>query len=171
MRNIRAQRRAVRLGIFAAWVVSAAFIAAGVLFQARTGAFFGTPARAAAFALSMAGLALVAGIGLAAAIRHFLGPIDGGGPAAGTRLDLTLRYVTNTTEQTLAFSLAGVACLFADESLAQRLLPVMGVWFVIARAAFFLGYRIRPVLRAFGFAATFHPTIALLAVVLARLLV
>ena len=67
MRNIRAQRRAVLLGIFAAWIVSAAFIAAGVPFQVRTGVSFGTPARVTAFALSMAGLALVAGIGMAAA--------------------------------------------------------------------------------------------------------
>lgn len=80
-------------------------------------------------------------------------------------MDLSLRYITNTTEQLLLFSIA--AAILAPDT-ATTLLPVMGVWFLLAGAASFVGYRIHPLARAAGFAATFHSTIALLLHALAR---
>ncbi len=46
----------------------------------------------------------------------------------------------------------------------------LGIGFAVARLAFWIGYHISPPLRAFGFAATFYPTIiALVWALIARL--
>jgi MAPEG family len=160
------QKMQVFGGIGFAWVISVAFIAIGFrLFESRK--FFTnlTAADAAALAVSTASLTLIAGIAWAARTRHFVSNIDGSRPEPGSALDLTLRYVSNTTEQLVLFSLACFSMAAIDETISIRLLPVMGVWFLIARVMFFAGYRINPVWRSVGFAATFHPTITLFAFV------
>lgn len=160
-------RRAVFQGIVAAWVLSAGFIGAGVwlvewfdLFQPVT------HGKATASALTISALPLVAGIAVAARLRHFHQDIDGAAPAPGTPLDLVRRYIQNTTEQTLLFAIAAVALFFAAPEASAPILPVMGLWFAIARALFWIGYWRAPLARAIGFAATFHPTLVLLAAAL-----
>ena len=166
MGNSPSDKRTVLTGIMLAWLLSAGFIACGAFW----GPTFEAAGHATGFALTTAGFSLIAGIGWAARTRHLVGGIGGGRPPVGSSLDLTLRYVTNTTEQIAIFVPGCLALVAVDPALATRVLPAMGLWFAIARALFWAGYRIDPLWRSVGFAATFHPTILLHVLVLARLL-
>lgn len=76
------------------------------------------------------------------------------------------RVADNTTQQYLLF-LAGSLGLAA--SLPPEHMQVIGaaaILFVAARVAFWIGYRIHPLHRAFGFAATAYLTAGLLAAAL-----
>jgi uncharacterized membrane protein YecN with MAPEG domain len=166
MPDIRSQRMKVFAGIALSWVVSGAFIGLGYLASISLDLFSGWSAtHAATFAMATASVTLIAGIGWAARTRHFVSNIDGSRPEPGSQLDLILRYVSNTTEQLVLFALGCQSLAATNEAMAIRLLPVMGIWFVIARALFFAGYRIAPLWRSVGFAATFHPTIMLFGLV------
>lgn len=166
MRTTAKQRRIVFVGIVTAWLVSGAYILLGYRAVVHFGLFAGwSAAQSAALSATLASIALIAGIGWAARTRQFVGNIDGSVPAVGSALDITLRYVTNTTEQLILFVIA-VACMaWVAPETSVSLLPVMGSWFLLARAMFYFGYRVRPLARAVGFAGTFHPTIALFAAV------
>lgn len=161
-----AQRAQVFGGIVLAWALSAGFVVAG--WRASDISMGSTAAEAVGFAALLAGATQLAGVGWAARLRFFVSNIDGAPPEPGSALDITLRYVSNTTEQVVLFVLGCLALAAIDGAVAIRLLPVMAVWFVIARALFFAGYRVGPVWRALGFAATFHPTVVLYAYVLMR---
>ena len=158
-------RRIVLVGILTAWVCAGAYYAAGWVWWAQLPAKTPwTPERATMFAILLASLSLAVGIAWAARTRHFVSNIDGSVPGQGSQLDLTLRYVSNTTEQLILFVIACAGiCVFAPE-FAIAILPVAGVWFVIARCVFAVGYVIHPLARSVGFAATFHPTLVLTAV-------
>ncbi|MGL4489473.1 MAG: MAPEG family protein [Rhizobiaceae bacterium] len=169
MPNPKSDQRQVFTGILTAWFLSALFIYLGTKFSTQLGLTFATPNKALAFSLAIASVSLIVGIGWAARTRHFVSNIDGSRPDAGSALDITLRYVTNTTEQLLLFALACLCAFHVDEPPAAKLLPVMAIWFLIARAMFYIGYRMTPVARSIGFAATFHPTIALFGFILFRL--
>lgn len=117
---------------------------------------------AMAFAILIATIPLIAGIGWVAMKRHMVSNIDGSPPLAGSSLDLTLRYVLNTLEQLVLFCVACIGAAILVPEMARNLLPVMGCWFLLARSAFFIGYQIHPLARAIGFAATFHPTVVLI---------
>jgi hypothetical protein len=169
MATTRRDRLGVLLGILLAWGLSLAFIWAGSQVAAGLTQTF-TPRQAAALALLLAALPLAAGIGWAAALRHLASHIDGSRPLPGSRLDIVLRFVTNTTEQLALFAVACLALAELSPSVAARLLPVMGLWFLIARALFLAGYLLSPLARSVGFAATFHPTLLLLAYALLRAL-
>ncbi len=111
--------------------------------------------------LMLPGLSLLLGIGLVANGR-FLDPslIDGGAPAPGSRLDIDRRYLQNTLEQVV---LALLGWSFLALQLPPRhlgVIPALAVSFVFARFCFWIGYRGSGTARAFGFAATFYPTVA-----------
>ena len=158
-----AEKIAVLKGISFSWILALAFIAFGYkgLRHAKIADSWSTP-QALGFALACAAWTLIFGIGWAARTRYFSSNIDGTAPDEGSALDITLRYIRNTSEQALIFALAATAFAAASPIVATTLLPVMGVWFIIARGLFWIGYRSSPLRRATGFAATFHPTIALL---------
>lgn len=156
----KGDRLAVLAGTLGAWVLSLSFVWLGVLITDRAGVFNDWSAvQAAAFALLMAGLTLAVGIGWAAGMRYFVSNIDGSRPETGSALDIALRYVSNTTEQLVLFSVACAGVTVAAPEVAQKLLPVLGCWFVLARIAFLFGYLHSPLARSVGFAATFHPTL------------
>jgi uncharacterized membrane protein YecN with MAPEG domain len=161
LETAKQDRIKVVFGILTAWTLSLAFVFLGLAFRSPAANNW-TPWQASAFAMTIAAIALVAGIGWAARTRHFVSNIDGSAPAAGTELDLILRYVTNTTEQLVLFCVANFAAAALAPDLAQRFLPILGVWFLLARIIFYIGYRFHPLARSVGFAATFHPTIALM---------
>ena len=72
------------------------------------------------------------------------------------------RVADNTTQQFLLF-LAGSFALAA--SLPAERLPVVGaaaITFVIVRFAFWFGYRIHPLYRAFGFSSTAYLNLLML---------
>ncbi len=104
------------------------------------------------------GLFLMLVIGRLAQQRFFDDTIIDGEPfAVGSSADIDQRVLTNTIEQlVLALALWPVAGLVLGGAAVLSL----GCGFGVARLAFWIGYHKSPPLRAFGFAATFYPTIA-----------
>jgi hypothetical protein len=73
------------------------------------------------------------------------------------------RVVDNTLQQSMLF-LVGTLALSVNLTGAQmRVIPAVTVVFVVARIAFWIGYRIRPLYRAFGMAATAYLNAGILA--------
>jgi len=138
------ERKAVFGGILLAWFLSSGFYYGAWVF------------------LGKLEISLIVGIGWAAQTRHFKSNIDGSMPKSGSSLDLTLRFVRNTQEQLILFFVACVAALVFIPQNATILLPIAGVWFLLARAMFAVGYALHPLARSVGFAGTFHPTIAII---------
>lgn len=108
-------------------------------------------------ALFAPGLVLIALIGRLAQ-RRFMddAAVDGAGFAPGSGGEIDQRVLQNTLEQ-----IALALCIWPLSGfvLGAGMPLVLGLAFAIARIAFWVGYRISPPLRAFGFAATFYPTI------------
>lgn len=84
---------------------------------------------------------------------------DGEAPEKGTPADIDARVLNNTIEQAiLALCLwPAIGFLAADDG--PGLLVALNIAFPFARIAFWVGYRISPALRLFGFSATFYATI------------
>jgi hypothetical protein len=103
---------------------------------------------------------LLAGV-VGAARRGFIAEAIGGTRApASASLEINLRYNQNTLEQTVLACIAW-ACLAVMLPRTQlALIPAMATLFAIGRAAFWIGYLIHPMGRAFGMALTAFPTIA-----------
>ncbi len=94
--------------------------------------------------------------------RRFFSPsdIDGGGLApASSRISVDVAIVQNTLEQSVLASILypALACLRSGDALL--LMPQLLTLFCIGRITFWLGYRHGAPWRAFGFAATFYPTV------------
>ena len=72
------------------------------------------------------------------------------------------RVADNTTQQFLIFLAAtlGLAANLAEEDLG--VIAAAAIVFIAARIAFWIGYRIHPLYRAFGFAATAYLNLGLL---------
>lgn len=103
------------------------------------------------------GLVMAAMIGRLAQRRFFDDAlIDGAEFAPGSPAWLDQRVLANTAEQLL---LAVAIWPFVALSLGGAVVLVMGLAFALARLAFWAGYHRAPALRAFGFAATFYPTV------------
>ena len=168
MPNSPEDKRKVISGIILAWILSTAFLGLGGLISYKLDLF---AARSLYEILALTfmppALSLAAGIAWAARTRHFKQNIDGSAPSAGSPLDITLRYIQNTAEQTVLFILMVFCCLGAMPAFSQTMLPVLGIWFFIARMMFWVGYRQSPVSRAAGFAATFHPILFFLLISIA----
>lgn len=153
----------VAAGIIIAAIVSGLFIYSAQLWAVQHKFLSHLSAQqGAALAMGIAAIAIVASIGWAAALRFFVSNIDGSKPQDGTVLELALRNVTNTTEQVLLFSLAAVCVSASTPTLEPAFLPIMAVWFVLARIMFVVGYHVHPLARALGFAATFYPSVGIL---------
>jgi len=119
------------------------------------------------------GLCLTANIGLRARHRFFTPEdIDGGGLTKGTAQAQVLQAtLQNTLEQTvLALS---VHAVWAAEMPAswQGVIPAAAILFFIGRVLFWRGYAHGAPGRAPGFALTFYPTVAMLLLIVARLVV
>lgn len=113
-----------------------------------------------ALAFLFPGLFLAVNIGRLAQRRFFDDSIiDGEAFAPGSGADIDARVLQNTVEQiVLALVLWPVTgyILAVD---GPGVVLCLGIGFAIARVAFWVGYHISPPLRAFGFAATFYPTL------------
>ncbi len=121
------------------------------------------------FAVLPAGFLLVV-VQVVALTRLITGAIDPltDEPTTWRRVDM--RVLANTVEQTLIFLplyLAVVMVIKADESPWLTALPVA---FVLARIAFWVGYRVSPMGRAPGMAAGFFINLGMLGFVIARFL-
>jgi hypothetical protein len=102
---------------------------------------------------------MIAAVGNARALGPAIDPTLG---AEDRKMAIDGRVADNTTQQTLLF-LAGSLGLAA--SLPPEHIRVVGaaaIVFTLARLAFWLGYRIHPLYRAFGFASTAYLNLGLL---------
>ena len=84
----------------------------------------------------------------------------------GHRLKVNARVVDNTAQQLLLFVVASLAIAAQLEPGRLPLIGAAAITFVLVRLAFWVGYQIRPVHRAFGFAGTCSLNFAMLAAVL-----
>ena len=78
------------------------------------------------------------------------------------RTQINGRVVENTLQQYVLF-LIGALALSVNLTVEQmRAIPAAAIIFVVARIAFWIGYRIHPLYRAFGMAATGYLNVAIL---------
>jgi hypothetical protein len=111
--------------------------------------------------LLVPGVSLLIGIAMVANRRFFSADgIDGTRAPASPGLEINLRYNQNTLEQTLLVVIAWPLLALWLPAPRLGLIPVLAVLFGASRAAFWIGYHIAPWARAFGFALTFYPTVA-----------
>jgi uncharacterized MAPEG superfamily protein len=80
------------------------------------------------------------------------------------------RVVENTLQQFALFLVAITALSVNLTADTMRIVPAAAIVFVVSRAAFWIGYRIDPLYRAFGMAATGYLNVGLLAFALWRAL-
>jgi len=73
------------------------------------------------------------------------------------------RVADNTLQQFVLFSTATMALSVNLSAEAMRVVPAAAIVFVLARGAFWIGYRIHPLYRAFGMAATGYLNVGLVA--------
>jgi len=102
---------------------------------------------------------MIAAIGNARALSKAIDPTLG----AGDRTILINGRVADNTLQQFALFFAGSLALAA--SLPPERIRIVGaaaIVFVVARIAFWIGYRLHPLYRAFGFAATAYLNLGLL---------
>lgn len=157
--NSAADKSAVTKAILASWVASLLFIGAYYFYVPTP---TGLPVFTVwAAAMMIPTLCLIIGVGLAARHRHRVSHIDGSAPDANSHLALILSYNQNTLEQIIIFGGTAALALALMPEMAAKLLTGMSIWFGLMRLAFYQGYKRRPVLRGFGFAGTFHPSLAL----------
>jgi uncharacterized MAPEG superfamily protein len=72
------------------------------------------------------------------------------------------RVASNTLEQFVIFLAATLALAASADGEAVKIVGAAAITFVIMRVAFWVGYRIKPVYRAFGFASTAYMNLGLL---------
>ena len=105
-------------------------------------------------------LAMIVAVGNARAMGPAIDPTAG---AEDPAMKVNIRVLDNTLQQFVLF-LAGSMGLAA--SLDPQQVKVVGaaaIVFVFARVAFWIGYRIHPLYRAFGFASTAYLNMGLIA--------
>lgn len=155
-------------------VFSAIFVAAGTAWWPFAVPTAASLAERLAFTLRcevFVGLMLLIGIGNVARQRFFSETaIDGSNPVASSSIDINCRYVQNSSEQCLLAFIGHLALAAVVPAGDLAVIPVLVALFVIARICFWAGYHRDPVSRAFGFAATFYPTLAVYAVVIYKIL-
>ena len=80
------------------------------------------------------------------------------------------RVVDNTLQQYILFLIGTLALSVNLAAEQMRVIPAAAIVFVVARVAFWIGYRIHPLYRAFGMAATSYLCLGLIVVALWKLL-
>jgi uncharacterized membrane protein YecN with MAPEG domain len=167
-------QRQVVIGVASATGVSVAFIGLGYFYFPWTLPPLATIGERLAFTLQcdlFALLMLLFGIACVANQRFFSPEaIDGSRGRPGSSLDINRRYVQNTVEQLMLLFVGHLVLATLVSEAGLKIIPVLVVFFIVARLSFWIGYHHSPVSRAFGFAATFYPTLAVLLYDIYRLL-
>ena len=114
-----------------------------------------------------AALCLLAGVGAIANRRFFIPDAIAGGPSPS--IEIEQRYVENTLEQLVLAMVAHLVLVVVVPDDSIRVVAILVMLFVIGRATFWLGYHISGPARAFGFATTFYPTVAVYVYVVSRI--
>jgi len=72
------------------------------------------------------------------------------------------RVAENTLQQLMLFLIGSLALAAAASGEEVRIVAAAAIVFVLMRTAFWIGYRIRPIYRAFGFSSTIYMNLGLL---------
>lgn len=72
------------------------------------------------------------------------------------------RVADNTLQQFVLFLVGSLALAASLPPAHMQVIGAAAIWFVVARLAFWIGYRIDPLYRAFGFAGTAYLNLGLL---------
>ena len=149
----RPRRPAIAAGMAggAIWAVAVLWVGHGLAPRPE-------PIPVIALAFLPPGLVLAAMIGRLAQRRFFDDALIDGDPSTGAA-EIDRRVLVNTVEQVvLALCLwPALAVLLGPRG--PGVVTALGWACVPARAAFWVGYHVSPPARAFGFAATFYPTV------------
>ena len=149
------KRRKIAIGMTAGAVWAVAVLVGAAIFV-QLPVFALMPTIMTAFLAP--GLVTIAMVGRLAQRRFFDDAIIDGEAFSGAAA-IDQRVLSNTVEQ-LVLAMAvwpAAAVLLGAEG--PGVILVLGVAFAVARLAFWFGYHRAPPLRAFGFAATFYPTV------------
>lgn len=149
------KRRKIAIGMTAGAVWAVAVLVGAAIFV-QLPVFALMPTIMTAFLAP--GLVTIAMVGRLAQRRFFDDAIIDGEAFSGAAA-IDQRVLSNTVEQ-LVLAMAvwpAAAVLLGAEG--PGVILVLGVAFAVARLAFWVGYHMAPPLRAFGFAATFYPTV------------
>ena len=106
------------------------------------------------------GVCLLVGVVFAGRRGFVPDAIDGTRTPASRSLEINLRYNQNTLEQTILACIAWASLATSLPAVGLVLIPAMATLFAVGRAAFWVGYLIHPMGRAFGMVLTVVPTIA-----------
>ena len=113
-----------------------------------------------ALAFLFPGLTLAVMIGRLAQRRFFDDTIIDGEPfRTGTGAEIDARVLQNTVEQLVLALILWPATGYILATDGPGVVLCLGLGFTVARVLFWVGYHVSPPLRAFGFAATFYPTL------------
>src|SRR5262249_4151782 len=83
-------------------------------------------------------------------VRFFSGAIHPTLKKEDLAMQINGRVVNNTLQQFILFLVATTALCVNASSTQMRLIPAATIVFIVARMAFWIGYRIHPLYRAFG---------------------
>lgn len=111
--------------------------------------------------IALAALPLALAIASVGNARFASGAID---PTAGKdsqSVAINCRVVDNTVQQYLLFAAASLAVAAGARGNQLSVIAAGSIVFIAARLVFWIGYRIRPVYRAAGFASTFYLNVVL----------
>ncbi len=112
--------------------------------------------------LLVPGICLLVGVHGAARRGFFADAIDGTRTPASHSLEINLRYNQITLEQLVLAAIGWTGLAIAAPVTQLMLIPAMATLFGIGRVAFWVGYLITPIDRAFGMVLTALPTLGTL---------
>ena len=104
------------------------------------------------------GLVMALMVGRLAQRRFFDDTIIDGQPLINAA-EIDQRVLRNTGEQLVLALCVWPAAAVVLSGLGPGVILCLGLGFAVARLAFWIGYHVSPPLRAFGFAASFYPTV------------
>ena len=112
--------------------------------------------------IALAALPLALAIASVGNARFNSDAIDPTAGKEGPPMIVNGRVVDNNVQQYLLFGSAALAVAAAARGDQLGVVAAAAITFVIARMAFWIGYRIKPLYRAAGFSSTFYLNIGLL---------
>ena len=103
--------------------------------------------------------------------RFFSRAIDPTRHAEDTKMEINGRVADNTLQQNFVFVVATLALSTLVPFAYLQVVWACAIWFVVARCAFWIGYRLHPLYRAPGMSGTAYMNLSIILYVLYQLVV